>query len=127
MRARLQRQSADAARPVAGYSAGPGLDELATPETVVCRCEGVTAAEISAAVMPGSPDPSGVRAETRAGMGECQARWCGRQIRLLVARANGVALRAVPELSVRPPIVPIPLGSLTGRPVDIDEETRARA
>jgi branched-subunit amino acid ABC-type transport system permease component len=39
----------------------------------------------------------------------------------------GVALRAVPELSVRPPIVPIPLGSLTGRPVDIDEETRARA
>ena len=39
--------------------------------------------------------------------------------RMLQARAA--------TLSMRPPIVPIPSGPLTGRPADIDEETRARA
>jgi hypothetical protein len=76
------------------------------------RRENVTAATIQAAVIEASPDPAPVRGETRAGMGVCQARDCGRQIEALVAQAVGASLEVVPPLSIRPPVVPIPLSAI---------------
>ncbi|MBV9169127.1 MAG: FAD-dependent oxidoreductase [Chloroflexi bacterium] len=107
---RLRRLALEAE--LAASPVGRGLFELVQPDTLVCHCENVHAAEIQAAVIGGSPDAAAVRGETRAGMGVCQARDCGRQIEALVARVAGVPMQEVPPLSVRPPVVPIPLGAL---------------
>ena len=50
---------------------GPGVYELATPETVVCRCEEVTLAELERAI-DASADVNVVKGLTRATMGLCQ-------------------------------------------------------
>jgi hypothetical protein len=52
-------------------------------------------------------------------MGICQARDCVRQIEALVAQATGVPLERVPQLSVRPPVLPIPLGAIAERPFEL--------
>jgi thioredoxin reductase len=119
VRTRLRRLLLDRERQLAAYRPGHGLLQLVTPDTVVCHCEGVTAAEIRATVIGASPDPAPVRAETRGGMGICQARDCARQIEALVAESAQVPLDQVPPLSVRPPVVPIPLGAIAERPVEV--------
>src|SRR5205085_2870645 len=69
---------------------GPGIYELATPETVVCRCEEVTRAELDRAI-DASADVNVVKAFTRATMGLCQGRNCQRQLAALIAaRRDGV-------------------------------------
>ncbi len=44
------------------YAVGPGLYELATPDTIVCRCEERTAAELDATIDDGVGDPNVLRA-----------------------------------------------------------------
>jgi len=112
VRTRLRRLTVERERDWSAYRIGCGMFELAQPETVVCHCENVTVAAIQAVILGGSPDPAPVRGETRAGMGVCQARDCARQIEALLAQAAGVPLEVVPPLSVRPPVVPIPLGAI---------------
>ncbi len=107
LRAFRQLQSADAA----AFPVGPGIDELATPDTIICRCEKVTAAAIQAAVDE-SDDPNTVKALTRAGMGRCQGRNCARPIAAIVARRTGRSIDALPTFTPRPPVRPIPLGAL---------------
>ena len=118
-RQQLERPSVERDRNAAAYRVGRGILELARSDTVVCHCEHVTAADICAAVIGASPDPAPVRAETRAGMGICQARDCARQIEALVGQTVDVALQRVPPLSVRPPVVPIPLGAIAERPLEL--------
>lgn len=79
-------------------------------ETMVCRCEGVTAGIIRAAAATGRSDVSGVKAATRAGMGPCQARQCGLAVALLTAAATGATPTAI---AARMPIKPVPVSSLT--------------
>jgi NADPH-dependent 2,4-dienoyl-CoA reductase/sulfur reductase-like enzyme len=92
------------------YPVGPGIYEWATPETIVCRCEDVTLAEVEANILPGSRDPNAVRALTRASMGMCQGRTCARQIASIVARATGQSVMSGATLSPRPPLKPVPIG-----------------
>ena len=54
----------------------PGLFELATDDTIVCRCEEVSGAEVRVAIEEGARRVAEVRAVTRAGMGLCQGRFC---------------------------------------------------
>ncbi|MET7489480.1 FAD-dependent oxidoreductase [Streptomyces sp. NPDC005538] len=79
--------------------------DLVTDDTVVCRCEEVTAGVIREAVDGlGAGDVRTVKLLTRAGMGWCQGRMCG----------PGVAGLAGCELAVsrRPFALPVPLGVL---------------
>ena len=46
-------------------------------DTVVCRCEDVTRAEIEAAAAAGARDVNQLKHFTRCGMGPCQGRMCG--------------------------------------------------
>ena len=109
----IQRRLNQAARPELPRE---GLFDLATPETVVCRCEGVTAAEITERIFPGNLEPAGVIAETRATMGLCQGRQCASLVAATIARQSGVALDRIPPITPRPPVVPVPLGALAERP-----------
>ncbi|GGI99267.1 NAD(P)/FAD-dependent oxidoreductase [Streptomyces brasiliensis] len=84
-----------------------GWVEQATDDTVVCRCEEVTAGEVRSAVGGfGAGDLRTVKLLTRAGMGWCQGRMCGPA----VAGVSGCTL-TTPR---RPLARPVPLGVLAG-------------
>ncbi|MBW1705393.1 MAG: FAD-dependent oxidoreductase [Deltaproteobacteria bacterium] len=53
---------------------------------VVCRCETVTEGEIAEAVKRGATTLDGVKFRTRAGMGRCQANFCGSKVTDILAR-----------------------------------------
>jgi len=94
------------------YRPRAGLAELAGPDTVVCRCEGVTRAAVSAAVRRGATTTAAVKSLTRCGMGNCQAAVCGPIVRDLLAADTGVP--QVDPPTARPPLCPVPLAALTG-------------
>jgi hypothetical protein len=86
-------------------------------DTVICPCEGVTASQIAEHLFPGTIEPAGVIAETRATMGVCQGRQCATLVAATIARHAGVPLDAIPPITPRPPVVPIPLGAIAERPL----------
>jgi len=53
----------------------PPRANIATPtdDTIVCRCEELTAGDIRKAAAIGQPGPNQLKAYTRAGMGPCKA------------------------------------------------------
>ena len=82
--------------------------------TIVCRCEDVTRAEITAAIAAGAADINQVKAWTRAGMGPCQGRVCGETLAGLLAPHVGGRV-AAGSLTARPPLRPLPLAAMLGR------------
>lgn len=89
------------------------LTEVAD-ETMVCRCEGVTAGSIRAAAR--SNDQNAVKGFTRAGMGPCQGRECGTAVAALVAAAGGEPA----AFPARSPIKPITVAAALGALADED-------
>lgn len=85
---------------------------LLTPDTVVCRCEDVTAAELHDRVAEGAASMLQLKAATRCGMGRCQGRNCQITLAAMVADAQGLAVDALSWPRVRPPARPILLGDL---------------
>jgi D-hydroxyproline dehydrogenase subunit alpha len=86
------------------FDSRPGLDRLAAPDTVICRCEDVTAGAIDAAVAGGATSPAALKVVSRCGQGPCQGRVCEG---LVAAR-----LPARERFSARAPIAPVPLAAL---------------
>ena len=102
------------------FTPGPGLDELPQTDTVICRCEGVTRAELSDAVHKGADTLDAVKSLTRCGMGNCQGRVCGPLVAALVAGETGQPRAEVGLFRVRPPVFPVPLAALG--PFDSDQQ-----
>lgn len=94
------------------YPVGPGAYELASDQTVVCRCEEITLGELDDRIVVDSEDPNCAKAMTRAGMGRCQGRNCARQIAALIARRTGRRIEEVPMVACRPPVKPVPIGAV---------------
>jgi NADPH-dependent 2,4-dienoyl-CoA reductase/sulfur reductase-like enzyme len=92
----------------------PGLDTLATPDTLVCRCEEVTLAEVEAGIAAGGTDVRTLKVMTRLGMGPCQGLFCWPSMARRIAARTGRPVEAIGPLSVRPPVAPIRLGDLAG-------------
>lgn len=89
--------------------------EWLTPQTLVCRCEEVTASEVSDAVCDlEADDARDVRVTARPGMGLCQGRVCGFAVSKLVATHTGhpADTAALEPLANRQVGVPITLGDL---------------
>ena len=91
----------------------PALADAMPADTIVCRCEDVTRAELDAAFRAGAASLNQVKTETRCGMGPCQGRICGPAAAALAALHPGVA-RPVRPWTVRPPLRPVPIGDLVG-------------
>lgn len=91
----------------------PALLAAIPPETVICRCEGVTRAAVEAALAAGARDANQVRNWTRCGMGPCQARLCGEALAGLVALRRG-GREAAGQLTARAPLRPVSCGVLIG-------------
>jgi NAD(P)H-nitrite reductase large subunit len=103
------------APPVAIYA-------LADAETVICRCEDVTAGQIAERIFPGSLEPGPVVAESRAGMGRCQGRNCACMIAAVIGQHTGQPIERIPPITARPPVLPVPLGALAERPPDFEAD-----
>jgi bacterioferritin-associated ferredoxin len=89
---------------------------LIQPETVLCRCETVTARQVGVAVDDGALTPGDVKRMTRAGMGECQGTHCRSLIARAVSVLTGRAVEAEPPMSFRPPVRPLALAELLKDP-----------
>ena len=115
-RARRERRRLaghEAARPFldALYAPAPAL--LVPPdETIVCRCEEVTAGAIREQVTLGCLGPNQMKAFVRAGMGPCQGRLCGLSVSEIIAAARNVPIGDVGYYRIRPPIYPVTLGEI---------------
>ncbi|MFD8232237.1 FAD-dependent oxidoreductase [Streptomyces sp. NPDC059696] len=100
-RSRLRRSAAalDSA-----YAPPAHWPEQITDDTVVCRCEEVTAGAVREALDLGAGDERTVKLLTRAGMGWCQGRMCGTAVAGLAG--------CPPTPGKRPFARPVPLGVL---------------
>lgn len=78
-------------------------------DTLVCRCECVTAGDIRAAVAQGYTEVNEVKRFTRCGMGQCQGRMCGTALAEVVASAQGKQPQDVGSLNIRQPLRPVSL------------------
>lgn len=91
------------------YAIRPGLSRLAKDDTLLCRCEEVTCAQVKQAIAEGANDLHQVKLHTRSGMGYCQSRFCSVLIAPFIAENTGQPLSAIQPFTIRPPILPIPL------------------
>jgi NADPH-dependent 2,4-dienoyl-CoA reductase/sulfur reductase-like enzyme len=99
----------------------PFLDALYRPsapfrrpsdQTIVCRCEEVTAGQIREMARLGCVGPSQTKSFSRCGMGPCQGRLCGLTVSELLADQNGQRMDETGYYNIRPPIKPVSLGEL---------------
>lgn len=118
IRARLTRKEAFRRALAPLHAVGSGVYELATADTVLCRCEGLTLERLDDALST-TGDPNLVKLLTRAGMGLCQGRNCQRQIAAILARRHGVATADVPVPTPRPPLRPVPIGAVADPAVEV--------
>ena len=84
----------------------------ADDDTIVCRCEEVTAGRIRESVALGCLGPNQLKGFSRCGMGPCQGRFCGLTISEMIAKHRGVSVAEVGALRLRPPVKPLMLGEL---------------
>jgi bacterioferritin-associated ferredoxin len=85
-------------------------------DTIVCRCEEVTAERIRATVPLGATGPNQMKSFLRCGMGPCQGRLCGLTVAELIADVRGVPTQEVGYYRLRPPVKPIALSELASMP-----------
>ncbi len=81
-------------------------------ETLICRCEEISAGEIRTAIAEGHDDSNHVKFITRCGMGACQGRQCANAVAHIVAAETGKSLPEAGFYRGRPPVTPISLGQL---------------
>jgi D-hydroxyproline dehydrogenase subunit alpha len=86
------------------------VDRL-TDDTLICRCEEVTAGDVQDAVDLGARDLRSTKLLCRAGMGWCQGRICGPAVARLVGEKIGEDVDVAPAAR-RPLAAPVPLGVL---------------
>jgi sarcosine oxidase subunit alpha len=82
-------------------------------DSIVCRCERVTAGQIRMLIRVGYRDMNEIKAITRAGMGACGGKTCSALIQRLF-REEGIPIQEVTEHSRRPLFVEVPLGHFAG-------------
>ncbi len=112
-----------AARPFLDAAYPPSSESLRpADETIVCRCEEVTAGQIRGYAKLGCQGPNQTKAFGRPGMGPCQGRYCGLTVTEVLAEANGTTPAAVGAYRQRFPLKPINLGEFIGAGC---EETRS--
>ncbi|GAA2180312.1 FAD/NAD(P)-binding oxidoreductase [Brooklawnia cerclae] len=108
------RFAAFADRIEAAHGIRPGWIDWLRPDTLVCRCEEVSYDRIRSMLdQSGTNGLRSAKLTTRAGLGLCQGRICGRTVETLLAAHSGVDQPADGALIDRRPIAaPIALSDL---------------
>ncbi|HOR18418.1 MAG TPA: FAD-dependent oxidoreductase [Brevefilum sp.] len=96
----------------AGWSTSPVESdqylETTEQDTIICRCEHVTAGEIRALIRGGVRDINQLKAATKATMGSCGGKTCLQLIKKIF-REEGISLKEVTTPVQRPVFVEVPL------------------
>ncbi|MCC0035347.1 MAG: FAD-dependent oxidoreductase [Hoeflea sp.] len=103
---RAARSFIDSAYPPYAGALAPADD------TIVCRCEEVTAGEIRRTAGLGCLGPNQAKAFVRAGMGPCQGRYCGLSVTRILSDTNGIPPDETGYYRIRPPLKPVTLGEI---------------
>jgi Fe-S-cluster-containing hydrogenase component 2 len=82
-------------------------------ESIICRCERITAAEIRGAIRDGVRDINQLKALTRVGMGACGSKTC-RPMIWRIFKEEGIDPGTVTDGVARPLFVEVPIGVLAG-------------
>ncbi len=93
-------------------------------DTIVCRCEGVTAGDIRQSQSLDTEEINRAKAFTRVGMGRCQGRMCGIAAAEILAHAKDVPLAEVGRLRGQAPVKPLHVG-IAGKAAEDDPERAA--
>jgi NADPH-dependent 2,4-dienoyl-CoA reductase/sulfur reductase-like enzyme len=81
-------------------------------DTVVCRCESITAGELRAAVTEkGGVEVNRAKAFSRVGMGRCQGRYCGHAAAEIIAATSKIPVEEVGRLRAQAPVKPLPIAT----------------
>lgn len=92
-------------------------------DTIVCRCEGVTAGRIQSLVEEGYVDHNEIKAMIRCGMGPCQGRMCSSAVFEIIAGNTNIPPREIRQHRLRPPIKPVSLGELANANIGGPDES----
>jgi octopine oxidase subunit A len=90
-------------------------------ETVVCRCEEVTAQQVRDMAAIGCEGPNQMKAFLRCGMGPCQGRLCGLTVTELISEVRDTTPSEVGYYRLRPPIKPVSMAELASLPASDTE------
>jgi hypothetical protein len=91
------------------YSFRPGLLDLLTDETIICRCEEVEYGEISDLIENESSSLEKIKLRARTGMGRCQGRFCYPTLLGLLSKTLSNQDLCVQDFTARIPVKPLPL------------------
>ncbi|WP_414475096.1 FAD-dependent oxidoreductase [Microvirga sp. M2] len=86
------------------------------PDTIVCRCEEISAGQIRASVSAGAGGPNQMKVFLRCGMGPCQGRLCGLTVTELIAKERRKHPSEIGYCRLRFPIKPLKLRELAALP-----------
>ena len=89
-----------------------GLYELASDDTVICRCEEVTLKQLKAALADETIQIKDFKRMARMGMGPCEGRMCGPAVIEMMRHRLKASVEDVGCLKPRPSIKPVALGVL---------------
>ena len=85
---------------------------MSKEDRIICRCEEVTYGEIIDAIRRGARDVDAVKRMTRAGMGLCQGKTCGRTVAAILSAELGAPVADIRAVTPRIPVRPIPASVL---------------
>ncbi len=87
-------------------------------DTIICRCEDLTLADIRKTIKSGHQNPQVIKRLTRCGMGPCQGSTCRELLLKEVASAAGKSVGELEMTTYRPPTKPIKIKSMLGADKD---------
>lgn len=94
------------------FAPRPGILDLLTDDTVICRCEEITAGRLLKDRPEWTASLDAARTATRVGMGNCQGTMCETLVAQLLARETGKQVAEVGTFHIRAPLKPLPIGPL---------------
>ena len=92
-------------------------------ETVICRCEAITAGDIREGRTLSPAEMNRAKAFTRVGMGRCQGRVCGPAAAQILAAARGCDVAEVGRLRGQAPVKPLAIRA--GAEAAVEDRSRA--
>ncbi len=91
-------------------------------DAIVCRCEELTARDLTASILEGNYSPDGLKSQARPGMGTCQGRMCSAAVAEMIAHAHNIPLDQLEPYHAQPPLSPFLLGELAAMSLPSEEQ-----
>ncbi len=100
-------------RPFLDAAYAPTAETLApVDETIVCRCEEITAGDVRQSMSEGATGQRQMKTSLRTGMGPCQGRMCDATVRAILCAPRNTATDSIAPPRARAPIKPVTLAEL---------------